>query len=197
MTQPGKGLLGVYVSCPLKAHLLKEQLSPFYTLRFYGTQTSLQDAHAQGHLSTLLMQTEDGMRPHLVFKGCAFEKKLALPVSLEELLQHTAVLMAQEVYPLGPWLFFPEKRLLQDKSTPTHALHLREKETALLLFLLHAPQKKASRQKLLEHIWGFSPDMETRTLESHVYQLRQKIEDTPACPRLLLNTEEGYQLGGG
>ncbi len=74
---------------------------------------------------------------------------------------------------------------------------LTEKEVALLKALADAPQGYLTRDALLEEIWGYRPDagIETHTLETHIYRLRQKIEKDPANPKILLTDETGYRLG--
>lgn len=68
---------------------------------------------------------------------------------------------------------------------------LTEKETSLLEFLhRHAPNP-VPREKLLHAIWGYGEHIDTHTLETHIYRLRQKIGH--ASP-LIVTTEEGYGL---
>ncbi len=71
---------------------------------------------------------------------------------------------------------------------------LTEKETAILEFLGQANGQTVLRQDLLENVWGYNATIETQTLETHIYRLRQKIEDNPAAPALLLTKDGGYSL---
>jgi DNA-binding response OmpR family regulator len=51
------------------------------------------------------------------------------------------------------------------------------------------------RDTLLERVWGVRYEGTTRTLDQHVAQLRKKIEEDPAHPRLLLTVHGvGYRL---
>jgi DNA-binding response OmpR family regulator len=98
---------------------------------------------------------------------------------------------------VGPYVFFPAHRRLEmsdGASDETHVIHLREKETDLLLFLVTAPDGYASRQSLLSHVWGVQTDLETRTLESHIHQLRQKLDATDTGLKLIHNVGDGYHL---
>ena len=73
-------------------------------------------------------------------------------------------------------------------------LRLTEKETAILIHMKAAGGKAVSRQELLEHVWSYVPDVETHTLETHIYRLRQKIEDDPSTPKILITQGDGYVL---
>ena len=53
------------------------------------------------------------------------------------------------------------------------------------------------RSELLERIWGSSGDLQTRTVDMTIANLRQKIERDPSDPRILLTvTGVGYAWGG-
>lgn len=73
-------------------------------------------------------------------------------------------------------------------------LRLTEKETAILAHMKAAGGKAVSRQELLEHVWSYVRDVETHTLETHIYRLRQKIEDDPSMPKILITEGDGYVL---
>lgn len=73
-------------------------------------------------------------------------------------------------------------------------LRLTEKEVALLVLLYDAKGEAISREILLEKIWQYAENVETHTLETHIYRLRQKIECDPAEPQLLQTSDKGYFL---
>lgn len=75
-----------------------------------------------------------------------------------------------------------------------HPVRLTEKEVALLVLLYNAGGEAVSREVLLEKIWQYADNVETHTLETHIYRLRQKIEADPAQPSLLRTSEHGYFL---
>ena len=53
------------------------------------------------------------------------------------------------------------------------SLDLTEKESNLILFI--NSKKKASLKDLQKNVWGYSSDLETHTVETHIYRLRKKI----------------------
>jgi len=106
-----------------------------------------------------------------------------------------AVLRAQaraEPVAVGPYVFHIASQRLVDStggSTP-----LTEKETAILARLARAKGAAVARDVLLRDVWGYSPSVTTRTLETHIHRLRRKIETDPAQPRLLVTEQGGYRL---
>lgn len=74
------------------------------------------------------------------------------------------------------------------------ALRLTEKEVEILRFLHEANGETVSRDELLQKVWAYAKDVETHTLETHIYRLRQKIEADPANPQILLTRESGYAV---
>lgn len=74
------------------------------------------------------------------------------------------------------------------------AVRLTDKEKEILLLLSEAKGKAVERQALLEKVWGYAADLDTHTLETHIYRLRQKIERDPAKPEILLTDGAGYRI---
>jgi DNA-binding response OmpR family regulator len=96
------------------------------------------------------------------------------------------------VYRLGAYEFRPAGKMLLDPQGKK--IRLTEKETSILKYLYRAGEKPVSREELLAEVWGYNAGVTTHTLETHVYRLRQKIENDPANARLLLTEAGGYRL---
>ncbi len=71
---------------------------------------------------------------------------------------------------------------------------LTEKEIAILQFLDHQNEERVKKEDLLRGVWNYADGLETHTLETHIYRLRQKIEVDPSKPRALVNENNGYKL---
>ena len=73
---------------------------------------------------------------------------------------------------------------------------LRGKEFDLLVALLGRRGAVISRQELLKEVWGYgNADINTRTVDVHLSELRRKLEDDPASPRYILTVRKaGYRL---
>ena len=72
-------------------------------------------------------------------------------------------------------------------------LKLTEKEIEIILFLNKnkLPKKVIELQK---NVWGYSSDIETHTVETHVYRLRKKISDIFRDDKFILSNDSGYFL---
>ncbi len=94
---------------------------------------------------------------------------------------------------VGALTFRPSTRPAFHPFLP-RPVRLTEKEAALLARLCRAEGRPVSRQTLLREVWGYSPNVSSHTVETHVYRLRRKIEGTAGMPPLVLNDEGGYRL---
>jgi two-component system response regulator VicR len=75
------------------------------------------------------------------------------------------------------------------------AVSLRPKEFELLVALASREGAAASRLELLQEVWGYDEAVVSRTVDTHVAELRRKLEDDPAVPKHLLTVRKtGYRL---
>lgn len=75
------------------------------------------------------------------------------------------------------------------------ALSLTPKEFDLLVALLERDGAVASRKELLREVWGHKAAIESRTVDTHIAELRKKLEDDPSDPRHILTVRKaGYRL---
>ena len=74
-------------------------------------------------------------------------------------------------------------------------VELAPKEFDLLVALADRRGAIATRLELMRNVWGWSDAVITRTIDTHVAELRRKLEDDPARPRLILTVRKvGYRL---
>jgi two-component system, OmpR family, alkaline phosphatase synthesis response regulator PhoP len=72
---------------------------------------------------------------------------------------------------------------------------LTPKEFDLLLALLHREGAVATRMELLTEVWGYSAAVLSRTVDTHVAELRRKLESDAAAPKHILTVRKaGYRL---
>ena len=97
------------------------------------------------------------------------------------------------VFAIGPYSFRPGAKILVDEGG--HKVRLTEKETNILKYLYRAGGRTVERDILLREVWGYNAGVTTHTLETHIYRLRQKIEEDPSAAAILLTDSGGYRLG--
>ena len=74
-------------------------------------------------------------------------------------------------------------------------IDLTPKEYDLLIALLRRRGGIATRRELMREVWGYSHDVVTRTVDTHVGELRKKLESDPARPVHILTVRKvGYRL---
>jgi two-component system alkaline phosphatase synthesis response regulator PhoP len=86
----------------------------------------------------------------------------------------------------------PATRLVYRGGKP---VALRPKELDLLLALIRLGGAIATRDALLDEVWGYESEVITRTVDTHVLELRRKLEQNPAAPQHILTVRKaGYRL---
>jgi|TARA_B110000967_G_scaffold199489_1_gene233949 hypothetical protein len=70
-------------------------------------------------------------------------------------------------------------------------LKLTEKEIGIILYL-NESNNDHQVHDLQKNIWGYSADMETHTVETHIYRLRKKIADKFNDENFILSGQNGY-----
>ncbi len=89
---------------------------------------------------------------------------------------------------IGFWRFNFTGRVLSFKD---REIKLTEKEAALLNYLFRQG-KPVDKETLLREIWGYGDGISTHTLETHIYRLRQKLEETGIS--FSAGNADGYRL---
>ena len=70
-------------------------------------------------------------------------------------------------------------------------LRLTEKEIEIILYL-NDKKIKHNVEDLQKNIWGYAANMETHTVETHIYRLRKKISDLFKDEKFILSDKNGY-----
>jgi DNA-binding winged helix-turn-helix (wHTH) protein len=94
---------------------------------------------------------------------------------------------------IGKYMFLEEEKLLVDHDD-SKKIRLTEKETAILIKLSAANGESVSRKTLLEEVWGYRAGINSHTLETHIYRLRKKIEESDSNSPFLKTSRNGYML---
>lgn len=80
-------------------------------------------------------------------------------------------------------------------SRASQTVELAPKEFDLLLALLRARGAVVSRLQLMREVWGYSAAVVSRTVDTHIAELRRKLEENPASPRHIITVRKtGYRI---
>jgi len=122
---------------------------------------------------------------------------LNLPVVYEELVARIRAVLRRTAPPSPSLVRVGEltiDRLARVVAVRGEAVHLAGKEFALLCALAAEPNRVFTKDELLRDVWGYRSFTRTRTLDSHVSRLRQKLDRSPE-DRFVVNVwGVGYKL---
>ncbi len=121
----------------------------------------------------------------------------ARPYRLGALLRQIGQMIAEPVLyiddiAVGDYIFKPQEKALSREGQEDIALT--DREVDILAYLVRHRETPVSREMLLKNVWKYQEGVDTHTLETHIYRLRQKIENSAEEPRVLLTVEGGYSL---
>jgi DNA-binding response OmpR family regulator len=124
------------------------------------------------------------------------------PFSIRELMARVKAVLRR----VSPPATTPEVYRFSDVEVNTRSnevrragapVELSSKEFALLAYFVAHPAETLSRDRLLDAVWGYENYPNTRTVDTHILHLRQKLETNPEEPRLFLTVHgSGYKFVG-
>jgi hypothetical protein len=116
------------------------------------------------------------------------------PYRMNEVLAQvrSALVGASEAIDMGSgYSFLPRARQISNEAGG--AVELTDREMELLAALLQSGTDGLSKDALLKQVWGFEADINTHTLETHVYRLRSKVREAFGTD-MIAAVEGGYKL---
>ncbi|MEO7404125.1 MAG: winged helix-turn-helix domain-containing protein, partial [Burkholderiales bacterium] len=119
--------------------------------------------------------------------------KLELLARLDALLRRSRNQKPHdEVFDLNEFKVNVEARTIARHGAP---VDLTQKDFDLAVFLFRNLGRLLSRGHILENVWGRSPNLNTRTVDTHVSRLRSKLGLVPENGwRLVAIYQHGYRL---
>ena len=178
---------------PAVEQALTEQLKLFSDLELVSLKKN--PAEAAGHIPDLVV-TGGGVTE--IFSGCpVFPLSGTKPRRLGAVLRQIGQMLAQPILyiddiSIGSYTFKPQEKSLARPEG--EEISLTDREVDILAYLVRRRGKPVSRDELLKNVWQYQEGVDTHTLETHIYRLRQKIEISAEDPRILLTAEGGYSL---
>ena len=122
--------------------------------------------------------------------------KFKPPVNIFKFIENLNVRLIQKKYQDQSnvnvkdfFLNINSRELKKDKLT----LKLTERETDMILYLNNS-KKPVNVETLEKEIWQHSSDLETHTVETHIYRLRKKIKAEFGNDELIKSDKDGYTI---
>lgn len=91
------------------------------------------------------------------------------------------------------YVLYPSRKEILNKRDKS-VTKLTEKEVAIIKYLYKNTDKIVSKNDLMQEVWEYSADVATHTVETHIYRLRQKVEQDNIENQIIITFEGGYQL---
>lgn len=117
------------------------------------------------------------------------------PVRLRKLLAEIEAALQKPAAGESQMLSKDYRFSLRDKrlSGKGKTVDLTDKEAQLLSLLLEVGKEGIGKEALLKSIWGFENELNTHTLETHIYRLRAKLKDLSGA-EMIAAADGGYRL---
>ena len=91
------------------------------------------------------------------------------------------------------YVLYPSRKEILNKRDKS-VTKLTEKEVSIIKYLHKNIGKIVSKNDLMQEVWEYSAEVATHTVETHIYRLRQKVEQDNQESQLIITSEGGYQL---
>ena len=118
-----------------------------------------------------------------------------IPISLEKLLETININFLKNKFTdqsnisIGKYNLDLNSRKIIFKGK---CLDLTERETSLIIFINE--KMNVTVKDLQKNVWDYSPNLETHTVETHIYRLRKKMRDFFGDDNFILNNNNGYSI---
>ncbi len=137
---------------------------------------------------------------HLILGGkvTGDHESLSLPLKLGELRDRVRYMLSgrdrfagNEIIEFDGFSLNTEDGMIEKGSVK---IRLTDKEKLILQHLFDAEDYQLDRKSLLQAVWGYAESAETHTLETHLYRLRQKLDETFGTNDLITTKDGVYIL---
>ena len=125
-----------------------------------------------------------------------FDGFLEIPTSLKEINSTVEHVAAKKAFSNNSSIQIKKYSLNKNErklSNKVNEIILTEKEIQLLELFLNN-KNPISKDRILSSVWNYSSNVDTHTVETHIYRLRKKINDKFSDENFIVNTKDGYSL---
>tara|TARA_B100002051_G_scaffold158326_1_gene149719 strand:- start:398 stop:994 length:597 start_codon:yes stop_codon:yes gene_type:complete len=171
-----------------------------FDIQNYPTEEEfLKDLNKNNSLSKSTIITNSNVR----FKSASvnIDKRNILvfdnfPIQLNKLIDKINIQLIKQKYDYQSKIRIKDYNLNFNSriiSKNSNELKLTEREIDIILFLKNQTEPKTI-DILQKEIWHYSSDLETHTVETHIYRLRKKIKDQFNDQNFILSYKDGYSI---
>ena len=124
------------------------------------------------------------------------EQIIICPIQINNLIEKINVQLIKQKYDnqsyikISNYTLDLNSRIISDSL---NKLKLTEREAELIIFL-NDKKKPIKINELQNHVWGFSSNLETHTVETHIYRLRKKFFDIFKDKNFIISHNDGYLI---
>ncbi len=175
---------------------LKENL-PFNIIKFKNEDDFFKDNSLDKRKSLIILNK----KTKLLFNHGLHESNILylndLPLSFEKLLEKININLIKLRYSLQSKINIKDFQLdINSKHLSKFGITLKltEKEIEIILYL-NKKKINCDIADLQKNIWGYSANIETHTVETHIYRLRKKIDKVFKDKKFIVSQKNGYLIG--
>ena len=155
----------------------------------YIEKKNLNKNYFDQHEQYLVLTTKSNLKLNNSVLIQNFPKKINKIIEMINLSFLKIQFKSQSKYKIGKYILdINSRKIFFDNES----LSLTEKEANLIVFINSV--KKASLKKIQEIVWTYSNDLETHTVETHIYRLRKKILKSFQDSNFIKHDQDGYFL---
>ena len=119
-----------------------------------------------------------------------------MPISINDLLDKINISLLKQKYNFQSNFNIKSYKLDLNSRTISKynkKLKLTEREIDIILFIYNNKEPQ-SVETLQREVWGYSENLETHTVETHIYRLRKKIKEKFNDDKFIISLKEGYKI---
>ena len=131
---------------------------------------------------------KDNIKNHLIIKDT--------PIKIDKFIELINLNFLKEKFSfqsdisVGPYKLDLNSRKI---SKNNKVMNLTEREINLIIFLKNS-QTPVKIEKLQKEVWAYGAELETHTVETHIYRLRRKIKEKFDDENFIISLKHGYQI---